>query len=209
LVACCAAPRGCPVDRPTDHRGALGTPLAGVDSPHAVSRTVRIRSAEPNLARFPARGHRRGRRALLPASWIRLARDPNRSGRRYGRPAHSRRVHPYPATRKKPVLRDGTLDPPQGRRVHACPGCRIGPRQAAHSGALPQRGRMGPRCLWRGGGVPLLLPNLGAEYRPGPVGPSRRNSAVASEATARSHESLQRTHPGADAPIGLVIAQPA
>ena len=38
------------------------------------------------------------------------------------------------------------------------------------------------------------------------VGPTRRNSAVAPEATARSHESLQRTHPGADAPNGLVIA---
>jgi monofunctional biosynthetic peptidoglycan transglycosylase len=40
----------------------------------------------------------------------------------------------------------------------------------------------------------------------GTVGPTRRNSAVAPEATARSHESLQRTHPRADAPNGLVIA---
>src|SRR5208282_1320221 len=110
------------------------------------------------------------------------------------------------ATGKKPVLRNRPLDPPQGRRVHACPGGRIGPRQAAHSGTLPQRGRMGPWCLWCGVGVPLLLPNLGPEYRPATVGPTRRNSAVAPEATARSHAALQRTHPRADARNGLVIA---
>ena len=81
LVACCADPCGCPVDRPTDHRGAHGAPLAGLDSPHAISRTIRIRSAKPHLDRFPTRRHRRGRRALLSASWIRLAGDPNRSGR--------------------------------------------------------------------------------------------------------------------------------
>jgi len=68
---------------------------------------------------------------------------------------------------------------------------------------------MGPRCLWCGVGVSLLLPNLGLEYRPGTVGPTRRNSAVATEATARSHESLHRTHLGPDAPIGLVIPQRA
>src|SRR5437762_13780271 len=33
LVACCTDPCGCPVDRPTDHRGAHATPLAGLDSP--------------------------------------------------------------------------------------------------------------------------------------------------------------------------------
>jgi len=54
--------------------------------------------------------------------------------------------------------------------------------------------------------VPLLLPNLGPEYRPATVGPTRRNSAVAPEAKARSHAALWRTHPRADAPSGLVIA---
>src|ERR1700752_3740201 len=46
LVYCCADPCGCPLDRPTDHRGAHGASLAGMDSPHAVSRTIRIRRAE-------------------------------------------------------------------------------------------------------------------------------------------------------------------
>jgi hypothetical protein len=36
-------------------------------------------------------------------------------------------------------------NPPKGRGVHTGTGGRIGPRQAAHSGDLPQRGRMGPR----------------------------------------------------------------
>ena len=59
----------------------------------------------------------------------------------------------------------------------------------------------------RGGGrVPLLLSNLGPEYRQTTVSPTRRNSAVAPEATARSYESLQRIYPGADAPSGLVVA---
>ena len=39
--------------------------------------------------------------------------------------------------------------------------------QAAHSGALPERGRMGPRHLWRRVGLPYLLPNAGAEHRAG------------------------------------------
>jgi hypothetical protein len=43
---------------------------------------------------------------------------------------------------------------------------------------------------WYEKAVPLLLPNLSAEYRPATSGPTRRNSAVAPEATARSHESL-------------------
>jgi len=154
LVACCAIPCGCPVDRPTDHRGAHRAPVAGLDSPHAVSRTIRIRSAEPNLVRFPACCYRRGGFALLPASWIRLARTANHCWRWYGRRPHSRRIHPYAATSKKPVLRNGP---------------------------------------WCGVGVSLLLPNLGPEYRSATVGPTRRNSAVAPEATARSHESLQRT----------------
>src|SRR6516225_5044529 len=63
---------------------------------------------------------------------------------------------------------------------------------------------MGPRCIWLGVCVPLLLPNLSAEYRPAGVRATRRNSTVAPEAAARSHESLQCTHPGADAPSGLV-----
>jgi hypothetical protein len=84
---------------------------------------------------------------------------------------------------------------------------RIGPGQAAHSGTLPQLGRMGPWCLWCGVGVSLLLPNFGPEYRPATVGPTRCNSAIAPEATARAHESLQRAHPRADAPSGLVIVK--
>ena len=43
---------------------------------------------------------------LLPASWIRLARDANRCGRRYGRRPHSQRVHPHAAASKEPVLRN-------------------------------------------------------------------------------------------------------
>src|SRR5215472_12414298 len=65
---------------------------------------------------------------------------------------------------------------------------------------------MGPWRLWCGVGVPLLLPNFGPEHRPATVGPTRCNSSVASQATARSHAALQRTHPRPDAPSGLVIA---
>jgi hypothetical protein len=50
LVACRACPCGRPVDRSTDHRGAHPAPFAGLDSPQAVSRTLQIRSAQPNLA---------------------------------------------------------------------------------------------------------------------------------------------------------------
>src|SRR5277367_3358188 len=206
LVACCGGPCGCPVDRPTDDRGAHGAPSKRLDTPHAVSRTIRICSAQPNLARPPACCHRGGRRALLPASWIRLARDGNRCRGRYGRRPHSRRIHPYAATGKKSILRNRPLDSPQRRRVHACPSSRIGPRQAAYSRTLPQRRRMGPWCLWCGVGVPLLLPELGPEYRPATIGPARRNSTFTPEATARSHAALQRTHPGADAAGGVVIA---
>jgi hypothetical protein len=66
------------------------------------------------------------------------------------------------------------------------------PRQAAHSGTLPQRGRMGPWHLWRRCGVPLPRPNRGPEYRQGTGGTAGRDSAGSSEATARAHESLQR-----------------
>src|SRR5208283_4666875 len=72
LVACRADPCGRPVDRPIVNRGAPPAPLAGLDSPHFVSRTLQIHSAQPNLARSPARCYRRGGRALLPAPWVRL-----------------------------------------------------------------------------------------------------------------------------------------
>src|SRR5690348_5818426 len=49
LVACRADPYGSPVDRPTDNRGAHPAPLSGLDSPRAVSRTLPIHSAQPNL----------------------------------------------------------------------------------------------------------------------------------------------------------------
>src|ERR1700688_5144231 len=98
LVAGCADACGCAVDRPTDHGGAHGAPLAGMDAPHAVPRTIRVRSAEANLARIATCGDRRGRPALLPTSWIRLARDGNRCGRRYGRRAQSGAAAPVPAT---------------------------------------------------------------------------------------------------------------
>ena len=107
LVACRAAPCGRPMDRSTDNRSAHPAPLAGLDSPHAVSGTIQIRSAQPDLARSPARCHRRGRLALLPAPWLRLARDPTRCRRRYGRRSHARRFHPYAATCKKPILGTG------------------------------------------------------------------------------------------------------
>lgn len=50
LVACFVDPFGNPVDGPADHDGAHRAPLAGMDSPQAVSRTIPIRFAEPNLA---------------------------------------------------------------------------------------------------------------------------------------------------------------
>jgi len=78
LVACCADPRGCEMDRSADDRGPDGAPLGGLDSRQAVSQTVPIRSAQPDFARFPACRDRRGRRTFLPASWIRLAGDGDR-----------------------------------------------------------------------------------------------------------------------------------
>src|SRR5216683_1174115 len=142
LVACRAEPCGRSVDRPTGNRGAYPAPLASLDPPHAVSRTLQIHSAQPNFARSPARCNRRRGRALLPAPWIRLARDPNRCRRRFGRRSHSRSFQYYAATPKKPILRNGPLHPPQGRRGHTGTAGRIRPRQAAHSRDIPQRGRM-------------------------------------------------------------------
>src|ERR1700730_3111549 len=49
LVVCRADPCGRPVDRPTDNCGAHPAALAGVDSPHALSRTLQVHSAQPNL----------------------------------------------------------------------------------------------------------------------------------------------------------------
>src|SRR5262249_23081349 len=77
LVTCCRDSCGCVLELPADHWSPHRASLPGLDSPYAVSRTIRIRSAEPDLARFPACCHCRGRRALLPTSWIRLERDPN------------------------------------------------------------------------------------------------------------------------------------
>src|ERR1039458_5768610 len=188
LVACRADPCGRAVDRPTDNRGAHPAPLAGLDSPHAVSRTLQIHSAQPNLARSPARCNRRRGRALLPAPWVRLARDPNRCRRRFGRRSHSRSFHHYAATRKKPILRNGPLYPPQGRGGHTGTGGRIRPRQTAHSGDIPQRGRMGPWYLWCRVGVSLLRRNRSPEYRPATGGTARCNSAGPPEATTRAHE---------------------
>ena len=65
-----AAPCGRPLDRPADDRSAHAAPLAGLDSPHAVPRTLQIHSAQPNLGRSPARCNRRRGRAFLPAPWI-------------------------------------------------------------------------------------------------------------------------------------------
>src|ERR1700722_1243197 len=59
LVACRADPSGRTVDRPAHNRGAHPAPLAGLDSPHAVSRTLQIHSAHPNLCRSPTRCNRR------------------------------------------------------------------------------------------------------------------------------------------------------
>src|SRR5579871_5041597 len=63
---------------------------------------------------------------------------------------------------------------------------------------------MGTGCLWRGVGLPLLLPDVGAEHRSARGRRIGRDSAAAAEAATRSHDSLQRAHPGAHAPNGLV-----
>ncbi len=49
LVACRADHSGRSVDRPTVNRGAHPAPLAGLDSPRSVSRTLQIHSASPDL----------------------------------------------------------------------------------------------------------------------------------------------------------------
>src|SRR6185437_15939159 len=64
---------------------------------------------------------------------------------------------------------------------------------------------MGPRCLRCRCGMPLLLPNAGSEHRPRSVSSTRRHSAIAAEEKPRSHESVQRVDPRADAPDGMVI----
>src|ERR1700739_472213 len=56
LVACRADDCGRAVYRPADNRGAHAAALAGLDSPHAVSRTLQIHSAQPNLGGSAARG---------------------------------------------------------------------------------------------------------------------------------------------------------
>src|SRR5579863_5825933 len=190
LVACCADPCSCAVDRPADHGGAHAAPLASVDSRHALSRAIRIRFARRNLARFPTCRDCRGRRALLRASWIRLAGDADRCGRRYGRRTHPRWVHAYAATCQKLILRNRPLDSAQGRGVHTCSGGGIGAWQAAYPGTLSERGGMGSWSLWCGAREPLLLQNFGSQYRSGTRGATRRNSAAAAEAAAGSHESL-------------------
>ena len=93
----------------------------------------------------------------------------------------------------------------QGRRVHAGAGRRIRAGQAADPGDLPQRGRMGSGHLWGGAGVPLLRPNLRAEYRQGAVSTTGGDSACSAETASRTHDPLQRDHPEPDAPDGLVI----
>ena len=52
--------------------------------------------------------------------------------------------HHNAATRPKPILRNGALDPPPGRRGQPGAGGRIRTRQTAQSGDIPKRGRMGP-----------------------------------------------------------------
>src|ERR1700722_17851293 len=49
LGGCGADAGGCAVDRPAYDSGAHAAPLAGLDSRRALSRTLRIRSAAPNL----------------------------------------------------------------------------------------------------------------------------------------------------------------
>ena len=82
VVAGRAAAGGRAVVRPADDRGAHRTPHAGVDSRQAVSRTLPIHSAQPDLAQFAACCRLRRGRALLSAPWIRLAPGPNRCRRR-------------------------------------------------------------------------------------------------------------------------------
>ena len=63
----------------------------------------------------------------------------------------------------------------------------------------------GPGSLWRGVGVPLLRPNLSAQYRTRAVGTTGGGFAGALEAASGTHDPLQRDHPESHAPDGLVI----
>jgi len=192
------------VGRPTDNRGAHAAANAGMDSPQALSRTLQIHSAQSNLERSPARCDCGRRRTLLPAPLIRLARDPNRRGRRFGRRSHARSFHDHATTRKEPILWNGPIFPAQGRRGHAGAGGRIRPRQTADPGDIPQRSGMGTGDLWRRVGVPLLRRNRRTEYRPATSGAARCNSAGSAEAATRAHEQLQRNDSEADGPNRLV-----
>lgn len=78
LVACGVPACGASMDRPTNYGGAHGAAPGVLDSTHGVPRTIRIRSAAANFTGVTARSRRRGGRALLSASRIRLARDGNR-----------------------------------------------------------------------------------------------------------------------------------
>jgi hypothetical protein len=146
-------------------------------SKHHVSEAVPIRSNEPNLARPAARSRRRGGCAFLPASWVRLARDPNCSRRKLGRRTESRSFDDYAATRKKPVLWNWPIVPPQGRRANARTGRRTRPRQAAHFRALSQHRRVGTRNLRRGVCLSLPLPDFGQECRSATGRPARSDPA--------------------------------
>jgi hypothetical protein len=64
------------------------------------------------------------------------------------------------------------------------------PRQAAHSGDLPQCGRMGSWYLWCRVGVSLLRRNRCPERRSRTGGAARCDSASSPEVTARAHEQL-------------------
>ena len=111
-------PCGRAVDRPTDNGGAHPAPPAGMGSARAVSRTLPVRSAQPNLTRSTTRGNRGGRCELLPAPWIRLAPDPNRRPGRFGRRTHSGSFNHHSAARKKSILRNGTLSHSAKARRH-------------------------------------------------------------------------------------------
>ena len=124
VVACRADPGGSTLDRPANNRSSHAAPGAGLDSPQAISRTLHIHSPQSNFARPPARRNRRGGHELLPSPRIRLAADPNRCGRRFGRRAHSRSFYHYAATRKEFILRNGPLFPPKRSRGHTGAGGR-------------------------------------------------------------------------------------
>jgi hypothetical protein len=178
LVACLADPSGRSLDRPTVNRGAHPAPLAGLDSPDSVSRTLQIiplSQISPDLrhAVIAAEGG-----PLLPAPWVRLARDPNRCRTRFGSRSHSRSFNHYAATGTERIFRNGPLIPPPGSRVHTGTGGRIRPRQAVHSKDLPPCGRMGSWYLWRRVGMSLLRRNRCPERRSGTAGAVRCDSAA-------------------------------